>query len=139
LAAIVVESELRDGEDASMAQPLHAAVCRTEQILKGLLGELGARALLARASHLARRASGQGAILSAAGAPSVMELAHWQHVATQQGDARARDEAEKLLEHAIVLLCDFIGRDLTFRVFKRSYPAFRTEDSGRDPSEGQGV
>jgi hypothetical protein len=136
LAAIIIDAERGDSPEAPMAQRLHAAVLRTEQILKGLLGELGTRALIARAFHLSGGTRPLGASATSPEAPSVMAIAHWQDSVAQYGDAHARQEAEKLLAHALTLLCDFIGSDLTFRVFNRSYPAFRAQRIGHDPSEG---
>lgn len=135
LVAIIIDAEPEGGPHECLAQRLHAAVRGIEQVLKGLLGELGTRALIARASHLSRRTRVPSTSATAPETPSVMELTHWRVSVSQQGGALARHEAEELLAQGITLLCDFIGSDSVFRVFSRSYPEFHGQRIGRDPSQ----
>jgi hypothetical protein len=135
-----VEAEsARASEPATLAQQLHGSVLGAAQVLKGLIGEVGAHALLSRAVHLMRaaRTNELSAPAPALTGQHLKDVRPWQDLVEQQGAALARQQAENLLEHAITLLCGFIGTELTFRVFSRSYPGFRADETSHDPAEGQ--
>jgi hypothetical protein len=135
LAVAIIEAEPCPEGDARSGEKLLAAVRGAAQVLRGLLGEVGTQALLARAVHLARRAASgwQPAVTI----QHLSDVESWQRLIEQHGAAAAQEQAEVLLEHAITLVCGFIGAGLTLRVFKRSYPEFRADEVSNDPAEGQ--
>jgi hypothetical protein len=110
-----------------VAAVVEQAVARLYGQLEPLIGPMGYLALLMRALHLAQaRAPWLEGVEAQVG--QVVALGGLRERASAQGLPAMREGGTALLEHLLVLLCTFLGEDLTMRRLRRAWPELVGED-----------
>ena len=119
-------AELTSAEQVGSA--INGAFQRLERAMSAMVGDVGFRALFARALQITSK---EGAATDLPIGPQDASGEGWVGAAERVGAEKARLAATLLLANILELLASFIGEDLTFRLVRRAF-----QDSGNAGSDG---
>jgi hypothetical protein len=135
LAQRIFDRQLENRVDsAEVASAIEQTFARLEQPMMAMVGEVGFRAVMARALHLTRAALPKEALPPSATAVSGSN-GGWSVAVESAGIERARVSAEALLAQVLGLMRSFIGEDLTVRTVRRAWTDLTASAEGSESGE----